>query len=428
MVLNYGFMQVRIPPTGGGGVPIGELVLLLTLISINYTKLLPKLFSLLFAYPFFVWWGLGIGRAFLGVPNYGMWALRDAVHVLESLFLLAGFAFAAKPEMVDRFFGWLSKLMVMVVVYAATSPFSDVLTSISPTIVAGNGEVVSILFSYSATGYGLVMAAAYVLIFQKEIRVPIIHHYPTVIAAGLWGYAAGIFSGRTVYLQIIAVIILFALYRSKLSSRALLAIVLLLGMIALLPELGLQIKGNRGEISIQFLIDHFLSIGGVASSDAAESVKGAASGFDQRMDWWISIYQRLTSDIWNLLFGLGYGFPLTKFSYYGVIAREPHNSYISILARIGLIGGIAWIWMHAQMLRVWHSGYRQCVRMGWHTGQNRLLILMVFFIMIWVLSIGEDGFEKPYNVIPYYFFWGIALRYVDHIRNGRICSDVDGKL
>ena len=66
MVLNYGFMQVRIPPTGGGGVPIGELVLLLTLISINYTKLLPKLFSLLFAYPFFVWWGLGIGRAFLG--------------------------------------------------------------------------------------------------------------------------------------------------------------------------------------------------------------------------------------------------------------------------------------------------------------------------------------------------------------------------
>ena len=201
------------------------------------------------------------------------------------------------------------------------------------------------------------MAAAYVLIFQKEIRVPIIHHYPTVIAAGLWGYAAGIFSGRTVYLQIIAVIILFALYRSKLSSRALLAIVLLLGMIALLPELGLQIKGNRGEISIQFLIDHFLSIGGVASSDAAESVKGAASGFDQRMDWWISIYQRLTSDIWNLL-----------------------------------------------------------------------LILMVFFIMIWVLSIGEDGFEKPYNVIPYYFFWGIALRYVDHIRNGRICSDVDGKL
>jgi hypothetical protein len=35
---------------------------------------------------------------------------------------------------------------------------------------------------------------------------------------------------------------------------------------------------------------------------------------------------------------------------------------------------------------------------------------MVFFILIWVLAIGEDAFEKPFNSIPYYFFWGIVLR------------------
>ena len=27
-----------------------------------------------------------------------------------------------------------------------------------------------------------------------------------------------------------------------------------------------------------------------------------------------------------------------------------------------------------------------------------------------MLAIGEDGFEKPYNIIPFYFFWGIVLR------------------
>jgi hypothetical protein len=37
------------------------------------------------------------------------------------------------------------------------------------------------------------------------------------------------------------------------------------------------------------------------------------------------------------------------------------------------------------------------------------MVLMVFFICMWVLAIAEDGFEKPYNVIPFYFFWGIVL-------------------
>ena len=37
-------------------------------------------------------------------------------------------------------------------------------------------------------------------------------------------------------------------------------------------------------------------------------------------------------------------------------------------------------------------------------------ILMVFAISMWVLAIGEDGFEKPYNAVPYYFFWGVMLQ------------------
>lgn len=428
LVLNNGFMQVRIPPTGGAGVPIGELVLLLTLISINYAKVLPKLFSLVFAYPFLVWWGLGIVRAFMGVPKYGMWALRDATHVLESLFLLAGFAFAGNPKMIDRFFSWLPKILAVVVLYAAGYPFADVLQSISPTIVSGNGNVIPIFFNYIGTPALVLMAAAYVLIFSEEIRVSIIRHQPIAIAAGLWGYSAALFQGRTIYLQIIALLVLFAFYRRKLLSRGVFVIVLLLGAVALLPVLGLQIKGRLGEeVSINFLINHFLAIGGITSETAGDGIKGAAAGVDQRYDWWMSIYQRLTSDIWHLLFGLGYGFPLIKFNYYGSIAREPHNSYISILARIGLFGGIAWVWLHGLMLRAWHSGYKQCACMGWRKEQNQLLILMVYFVLVWVNAIGEDAFEKPFFTIPYYFFWGIVLRHVIHLRNRITFSDVNGK-
>jgi hypothetical protein len=36
------------------------------------------------------------------------------------------------------------------------------------------------------------------------------------------------------------------------------------------------------------------------------------------------------------------------------------------------------------------------------------------FILVWVFAIGEDAFEKPFNAIPYYFFWGIILRFYYH--------------
>jgi hypothetical protein len=422
-------MQVRIPPIGGAGVPIGELVLLFSLLSINYAKLLPKLFSLVFVYPFLVWWGLGITRAFMGVPEYGLWSLRDATHVLESLFIVTGFAFAANLEMIERFFRFLPKTLAVVVVYALGYPFAGVLESISPTIVAGNGLKIPIFFQYAGTSNVAVMAAAYVLIFQQEIRVFIIHNYPTAIAAAIWGYIAALFQNRTLYVQIAAVLILFALYRRQLLSRGILAIVLLLGAVALIPVLGLHIKGRLGEeVSLSFVIDHILAIGGASSDAAGAGIEGAAAGVELRHGWWISIYHRLTTDIWHLLFGLGYGFALTNFhGSDGALVREPHNSYVSIVARLGLVGGIAWVWLQVLMVRVWHSGYRQCVRMGWHKGQNRLLILMVFFIVIWVLAMGEDGFEKPYNTIPYYFFWGVALRYVLHIKNGIAGPTGDGK-
>ena len=44
----------------------------------------------------------------------------------------------------------------------------------------------------------------------------------------------------------------------------------------------------------------------------------------------------------------------------------------------------------------------------------------VFFICIWVLAIGEDGFEKPFNIIPFYVFFGVVLRMACMLRCGMI--------
>jgi O-antigen ligase len=116
------------------------------------------------------------------------------------------------------------------------------------------------------------------------------------------------------------------------------------------------------------------------------------------------------------VFGMGFGFPLIDFVAHGPgyaeegqVAREPHNSYVSIVSRLGLIGILTFAWMHVLLLGVWRRTYTMCQRLHWREGQNRLLILMVYCVVIWVAALGEDAFEKPFATIPYYFFWGVVL-------------------
>ncbi|MEW6447674.1 MAG: hypothetical protein AB1426_06255 [Bacillota bacterium] len=141
----------------------------------------------------------------------------------------------------------------------------------------------------------------------------------------------------------------------------------------------------------------------------------------QRLSWWSDIFQRQFTDLATAVFGLGYGFPLIDFTIAGgITVREPHNSYISVLARLGVVGAFVFLWMHLLLLRVWHHAYKMCTRMRWRDGENRLLILMVFFILVWICAVGEDAFEKPFVTIPYYFFWGIVLRFAYHLKKGAI--------
>jgi hypothetical protein len=186
----------------------------------------------------------------------------------------------------------------------------------------------------------------------------------------------------------------------------------------LIPVLDFRITGRLvQDVSVNFFIKHFMSIFGVANV----GVEQAAWGVTQRIDWWASIYNRLTANWSNLLFGLGYGFPLIDFHVTGGIpVREPHNSYLSFIARSGLIGLIFFAWVHLLLLRVWHVSYQNCKDLSWELGANRLLVLMIYFVLIWVFALGEDAFEKPFNAIPYYFFWGVILRFAYHLKLGNI--------
>jgi len=415
LMLNWGFMQLRIPPVAGGGLPIGEIVLLLSLLTINHTGVLGRLSLTVAMVPLAMWWTFGVGRALFDFGVHGTWALRDAAHVLESLFLLVGFVFAGDPRSLERFFDWLPKLLVIAVLYGLMYPIRDEIWQLSPTITSGTGFVVPIFGSMETSAYLMIMAAVYLILVHGSKLLA------NVGAVMLIGYVVAIFQARTLYLTLIAVFCFLVFYRR--SSLANIGVVVFLSgfLLGLISLIGLQFEGRLGAtFDFNFLVAHFMAIFGVCDS-SLEGVCAAAEGVGQRLEWWNDIADKMLTDPFKLLLGLGYGVTLTDFyGASGAAVREPHNSYITVIARTGIIGGICWFLIMVSLIRRWHHTFKRCLALGWREGQNRLMVLMAMFICIWVLGIGEDAFEKPYNIIPFYFFWGIVLRFSLLLERGQV--------
>lgn len=402
LILNYLFMQLRLPP--GSGVPLGEIILLSSLcFFVKDVRLLPSFTNNLIFIVYLAWWGLGIGRALYAFPEFGMWALRDASHVIESLFLWVGFVFASTPGAVDHFFVWLRRILWLGCLYAFSYPFRDTLSVYMPTLVTPSGRTSSIFHpnTYNTSAGLLLWEATRRLIGRTEKSLLI----PSLLVL----YAVTIFQARTIYLQVIAILLLLMWYRPGIFKKFTKVLGIGLVILVFFVGSGIEVKGRLGEkVSLDFIVHHFYAIAGIES----EGMETSAKGVDLRITWWKDIAERLMKDSKTMLFGEGYGLPLIDFLYYGgVTVREPHNSTMSMLGRSGLVGYSLFVFGHILLLRAWFRAFALCRQKNYQVGQERLILLMVYFILVWVLSLGEDGFERPFLAIPYYFFWGIFLQY-----------------
>jgi len=400
LLLNYGFMLIGMP-LGNGRFPIGELFLLLFFVTTRHSVTLPLFVQQFLFLPYFFWLILGLGSAFLAVPNYGFWALRDATPVIESLFLYVGFVYAMQQESVKKLFELLPKFLILVVLYGFLFPWREILQGYAPKLTAAAGHQVPIFFCFTNTGIILLLAAVYLLLFESSLG-----HFRYWFAGAVFVYAIFFFQSRTVYLQVFAIlVILFWKRRSALGWGLMAAIITTFISVVLIDYANVKIPGRLGyEISADFLREHFMAIYGQGKIDSA------VGGVHLRLSWWREIYDRLTESLATLSFGLGYGIHLTKFKIaHGVIVREPHNSFISLVARLGLVGFTCFALFHVSLLTVWNRTYRWAIETKNVILQNRLLILLIYTVMICVAALGEDAFEKPFNAIPYYFFWGIVL-------------------
>jgi hypothetical protein len=410
LLFNYQFMQLRIPPVGFG-LPLGEVLLIVVLLSTDVPRVLLRMNAAVFLFPFLVWWSWGLARFVFDTATQGFWAFRDSTQLIESLFLIAGFTVAGQPHTIARLARWLRLIIIISCLYGLLVVFEKQIVAISPTLPGASGQAIPIFATFANTANMLLWGACFCMIQPHQSRAMQIRY---VLAAGfLMAFVLVVLQARTTYLQLLALAGLMLVCRPRALGPMAFGIPLLFMLLIVVSAFDFRISGRLTEISLDFFADHILSIFGIGSG----VLVAAADGVDLRLGWWMRIYDQLTADEVTLITGLGYGIPLTNFSDdLGVTTREPHNSVISVTARLGLIGIFAWIWMQVELFRAGFRAFRDCRRTGRTDAANLILLVLAFAVLVLSSCFGEDTMEKPYYTIPYYALWGFVLRLAYQLR------------
>jgi O-antigen ligase len=93
----------------------------------------------------------------------------------------------------------------------------------------------------------------------------------------------------------------------------------------------------------------------------------------------------------------------------GAVTRIPHNSSLTYLARLGVIGFTLWIAFHFLLAKRFISVLRRRSSSDDKLVSAFVLWIFLYYVLFMNISLVEGPFEFPSGAVPFYFFMGFAL-------------------
>ena len=394
--------------------PINEITLLLILSSLKIFQTLRNLKSIINILPFLIWIIYGLFLIVLGFFQHGIWALRDGVHVIDSLYFFAGFYLLSNEKYYTIFFKHIKYFIIIAVIYIFFLPFKNIIQDILPQINAVAGSNVSgSLFNYSSLNTTWIWLAFYIIINRDEFDHGLI--YSNVIPFLFFTTTVVVFTQRMIYLSIFISFIFLFIFKRDSSRKFLIYIPVFIIMLSILPLLNIEILNRVGGItSIDFIFDHVMSTFGTITSTSSLATAGT---IELRLLWFFQVIDNSFESIATFFFGRGFGLPLIEYTGpNSTVYREPHNGYLTIYARMGLIGFLLWFWAHANFFKTWLKYYKFCKINNFNDKKNKLLGIIFFIIIVLSTAFANSAFEQTWLSSIYYVIWGIILRMCYNIK------------
>ena len=346
---------------------------------------------------------LSMAHLVFDLPRYGLLALRDASFIVESSLLIAGYWWARDAGQRQQFFKFLAYVFIFNFIYTLTFPLKPFLLAHSP--VSGVFRDVSLFGFYAGTSLFLVAGGFYFLVAGAWLRT-----WPRwvllTLAVGQLGWSL-VMQDRAMYIGFVLLLLIAALAGrwNVVLKAATVAVLSMLILFSVISMTGIEISGRITLVDARYFFDHLQSL----------IMKGDSAGIGSnqwRVDVLHQTIMRWRSSIGNMIYGEGFGQPLIEFyTSEGIDVRQPHNTHVTILARLGAIGLLLWAWfVVALFMRIWLN--LRALRSTDGVAQQQLLVLFVFLLLGLLYTSVQPWLEFSYGAIPFFVIAGFTLGYL----------------
>jgi hypothetical protein len=413
LLVGYAFGGRAFAHLGHSPVYVGEIVLTLGLLAALTN---PRRFAVFrspigWLYLLFATWGAIRAVPYLSV--YGIDTLRDSVTWAYGVFavLVVGLATGPRwlPAVLQRYSWWLPWLLIWL-------PIGMLVGQVFPHLLpmAQESGQSMVFIKPSEGGVHLAGVATFLLLG--------LHRSPGLrVHRGLLGnqwflgglcilaFAGIAVLGRGGALAVLVSICTILALRPVIAAprMAIVAAGAVTGVL-LLQASNFSIEMGRRDFSAYQLTSNLLSIVG----DAPEDERNLQQTRDWRLRWWTTI---VNYTVYGPYFWTGKGFgvslPIDDGIKEDTFNRSPHSAHMTVLARMGVPGEIAWLLLQSSFGFSMLAAYFRARRLGreWWARLN-LWILAYWLAFLVAMSFGVY-LEGPYGGI---WFWcllgfGIAL-------------------
>lgn len=368
LIFDYGFVNV-----GVVGVPVVDVVLVALLLRARAPFIRPFKWGAVFI----AWASV---RLLLDYPEFGVLALRDFTLPVEMLWAVVGYWTMVRFGR-ERWVTVLRWIFLGVLFYSLVC-LSDWLVGVSP--VVGIDQPVPLLGAPIGTA---IAPATFFFTLLKPFG-----KLSYLFAAAGFGLML-IDQNRALYILIPATFAVLWLLAS--GSRKRLATAVAVGIVAMALVVSLAPQGRVGVGNAEFYVSHFQTLFGD---------EGPAAGtIDSRQEWFDQTMNNVAAEPYGWLFGVGLGDDLiNKFSTEAGFIRKPHNDFLEVFARYGLVGIVPF------MLALWLS-FRRVVRGARRTRDPFLWWAVAVAIVLLGNAAVQPLLAFPYGTVPLFSLLGAGL-------------------
>ena len=336
--------------------------------------------------------------------EYGLVAIRDGTFVLDSLFILVSLSFFSSIEPT------ITKILKICFLYSFMFILfwfiRDSVIFLSPTITSPLGGQTNLFFNFSTINVTCGFFAFYSYLFLDSNNKKFIYFLFFLI------FSLILLPKRMIYIWYISAF-LYLIFIDKKNINFTFKLLSVFIVFYIIDLIGIFSIFKVKEINFfDFFKSHLLStIPTYEINNIDDFFVGTQSTVSWRIDKWTMTISNVMATFNTFLFGLPFGVSLTDFyNTQGMQTREPHNLYITIFARTGLIGFILFSILHFKIIRILYKAYIKSLILK-NKATNKLMILFMMYVLF---IFGGGGISSSilsatYHSTQFYLFVGIWI-------------------